>query len=254
MQIVERWILAALRKRKFFSLEELNHAISLLLDKLNNRPFKKLEGCRKSAFEQLEKQALKPLPSYVFELAEFKQAKVNINYHITLDDHSYSVPFQLVQKEVMIRHTNSIVEILFGGTRVASHPRKYKKYEYTTLQEHMPPKHAEHIKWTPERMANWAGEAGASTKQVAEKLMHGRQHPQQGFNAVLGLIRLGDQYGRERLENACLRALKIGSPSHGSVKSILKTGLDKSPLPGQPEPKSEKAIEHENIRGPDYFN
>jgi hypothetical protein len=144
--LVERWILAALRKHKFFSLEELNRAISGLLEKLNNKPFKKLPGSRRSTFESLEKLALKPLPSASYEISQYKDAKVNINYHVALDDHYYSVPYQLVQKTIMIRYTINIVEILFNNKRVASHQRKQKKYAYTTLTEHMPPKHASGLK------------------------------------------------------------------------------------------------------------
>ena len=252
--LVERWILAALRKHKFFSLEELNRAISGLLEKLNNKPFKKLPGSRRSTFESLEKPALKPLPSASYEISQYKDAKVNINYHVALEDHYYSVPYQLVQKTVTIRYTTNIVEILFNNKRVASHQRKQKKYAYTTLTEHMPPKHAEHAKWTPERMGQWAGEAGPATKSVAEKMMTERAHPQQGFNTVLGLIRLGDKFGKDRLENACMKALHIKSSSLKTIKSILATGMDKVPINQVNEKKEEKPINHENIRGASYFN
>jgi len=252
--LVERWILAALRKHKFFSLEELNRAISGLLEKLNNKPFKKMPGCRRSVFEALDKPALRPLPSTRYEISQYKEARVNINYHVSLEDHYYSVPYQLVQKTVMIRFTANVVEILFNNKRVASHQRNHKKYAYTTLTEHMPANHAEHTKWTPERMGQWAGEAGPSTKLVAEKLMAGRIHPQQGFNAVLGLIRQGDKYGKERLENACAKALHINSTSLKTIKSILSTGMDKVPINPKENQQDEKPIEHENIRGAIYYN
>jgi len=154
----------------------------------------------------------------------------------------------------MIRFTSNVIEILFNNKRVASHQRKHKKYAYTTLTEHMPASHAEHAKWTPERMGQWAGEAGPSTKLVAEKLMAERKHPQQGFNTVLGLIRQGDKFGKDRLENACAKALHIKSISLKTIKSILRTGLDKIPINPKENQPDEKPIEHENIRGATYFN
>lgn len=251
--LVERWILAALRNHKFFSLENLNSAIAGLLERLNNRPFKKLPGCRRSAFEALDQPALKPLPSTRYELSEYKEAKVNINYHIALDDHYYSVPYQLVQKNITIRFTSTIVEILHGNKRVASHQRKYKKYGYTTSSDHMPPKHAAHAKWTPERMGQWAGEAGPSTKRVADQFMLDRPHPQQGFNAVLGLIRQGDKYGKDRLEKACAKALFLKCTNLNSIKSLLRSGMDKVPI-NLDKKSEEQPIEHENIRGATYYN
>lgn len=252
--LVERWILAALRKQKFFSLAELNKAIGILLEKLNNRPFKKLAGCRRSAYELLDKPALKPLPATPYEISEYKDAKVNINYHVSLGEHFYSVPYQLVQKTITIRFTATIVEILYGNRRVASHPRSYKRYGYTTLTEHMPAKHSEYAKWTPERMGQWAGEAGPSAKLLAESLMTGRMHPQQGFNSVLGLIRLGETYGKERLERACAKALHLQSAALKTVRTILSTGMDKVPIDQGKANENDRTIDHENIRGPSYYN
>jgi transposase len=252
--LVERWILAALRKQKFFSLAELNKAIAVLLEKLNNKPFKKLSGCRRSAFELLDKPALKPLPATPYQLSQYKDAKVNINYHVSLDEHFYSVPYQLVQKTVTIRYTANTVEILHGNKRVASHQRSHKKYGYSTLTEHMPAKHSEYAKWTPERMGQWAGEAGPSARQVAETLMTERLHPQQGFNSVLGIIRLGEKYGKDRLERACAKALHIKSISLKTVRTILSTGMDNIPIDHGKNPEKERPIDHENIRGPSYYN
>lgn len=252
--LVERWILAALRKQKFFSLAELNNAISGLLEKLNNKPFKKLSGCRRSAYELLDKPALKPLPATPYQLSEYKDAKVNINYHVSLSDHYYSVPYQLVQKAVTIRFTANVVEILHGNKRVASHQRSHKKYSYTTLTEHMPAKHSEYAKWTPERMGQWAGEAGPSTKLLAEALMTERLHPQQGFNSVLGIIRLGEKYGKDRLERACAKALHIKSISLKTVRTMLATGMDNAPIKREKSASDDKPIDHENIRGPSYYN
>ncbi len=179
-------------------------------------------------------------------------SRVGINYHIEVADHNYSVPYQLVGKEVEARYTKNTVEIQFGNRRVASHRRSHKKWGYTTLAEHMPEAHREHAKWTPERMARWAGEAGPAAADVAQKIMSSKPHPQQGFRAVLGLIRLGEQYGSDRLEKPCTRAIKIHSPTYKSVKSILKSGLEDKPLPAERE--QTKPIQHQNIRGAEYFH
>jgi len=249
--LVERWILAALRNRKFFSLDELNLAIGELLEKLNKKPFKKLEGNRQTAFEKLDRSALKSLPSKSFEVSEDKFAKVNINYHIEIDRRYYSVPYQLVGKSVEARITSQTVEIFYNYQRATSHQRLFKVGSYATLPEHMPPKHQAHVKWTPERMVGWVGKAGPSTTKLAKIILASREHPQQNFNRILGMIRLGEKYGNDRLEKACFRALRLDTVNYRSLKNILKFGLDRHPI--VKESKTEKPIEHSNIRGPDYY-
>jgi transposase len=248
--IVERWILAALRNREFFSLAELNDAIRILLDKLNHRPFQKMRGTRHSYYLELDKPRLKELPTRRFEIAEYKLATVNINYHVEVSKHNYSVPHSLVKKKVEIRFTPTVVEVLFKGKRVASHIRSYTEGGYTTLDEHMPEAHKAYVSWTPERMSRWAGQAGKNTQSVAEAIMSRVQHPQQGYRAVLGLIRLGDCYGKQRLELACEKAFTIGSPSYKSVKSLLKLGLDRQ----KPIQATSSLPLHPNIRGKEYYS
>jgi transposase len=247
--LVERWILAALRNRKFFSLDELNRAISELLEKLNSRFFQKMEGSRKTLFESLDKPVLKPLPPAFFELCEFKFGSVNINYHIEVDKHYYSVPHQYVQKEIEVRYTAKTVEILYKGKRIASHRRSFRAYGYTTLTEHMPKNHQAHVKWTPTRMINWVGQAGPSTAAIAKEIIKAKPHPQQAFSSILGMIRLGERYGNDRLEKASFRALKQQTINYRSLKNILRAGLDQSPLAKPPE----KPIDHQNIRGREYY-
>ncbi len=248
--VVERWILAALRHRQFFSLYALNKAIKELLDKLNNRPFKKLSGTRSSHFAELDKPRLKPLPLKQFELAEYKFCKVNINYHIEVEKHNYSVPYTIVQKQVEVRFTGTTVEILHKGQRVASHARSYKIHEYTTLPDHMPPSHASYVAWTPERLSRWALQTGKNTQLVAEAIMSSKLHPQQGFKSVMGLTRLGKMHGSERLEAACSRALLLGAPTYKTVNSILKSKLENV---GQTiQPKVPLPL-HPNIRGKQYY-
>ena len=251
--LVERWILAALRNRTFFSLTELNAAIRQLLDKLNNRPFKKLPGSRMSRFLEIDKPALRPLPAIPFEYAEWKiKKRPGIDYHIEVDDHSYSVPYQLRNEYLDVRLTESIVEAFFRSKRVASHVRSYAKGKYTTVADHMPKAHRDYAEWTPERVIRWAKEAGTSTADLVTAILARNLHPQQGFRSALGIITLARKFGKERVEAACKRALAIGGLSYKSVKSILETGLDKKPLPEQRP--AAQAITHSNIRGREYYH
>jgi transposase len=250
--VVERWILARLRNLTFFSLLELNTAIRKLLDRLNTRSFKKLPGSRKELFEILDRPALRPLPPSRYQYAEWLKARVNIDYHIEVDKHYYSVPYQLVSKQVDVRLTANTVECLHKNKRVASHKRSYQKGRYTTLKEHMPTAHREYLEWTPERLVRWAQKTGESAAALVETILSSRPHPQQGFRACLGIMRLSKDYGEERLEAACRRALVINARSYRSVKSILKNGLDKKPLPEPAAPSD--PIEHANIRGAEYYH
>ena len=248
---VEQRILAKLRNRTFFSLTELNQAISILLVQYNRRPFQQLEGSRRSQFDQLDKPALKPLPAARYEYAEWEKARVNLDYHVCADDHYYSVPYRLVKEEVHVRLTVMSIEVFHNGLRVASHMRSHKKHHHTTKNEHMPEGHRAYAEWTPDRVVRWVGRAGEATAEVAQRIIASRPHPEQGFRACMGVKRLGETYGIDRLEAACQRALAIQSPSYKSVKSILENGLDRKPLPDSPA--NTPPIEHENVRGADYY-
>lgn len=219
--LVERWILAKLRHRTFFSLAELNEAMGTLLEALNNRPFKKLPGSRRSLFEKLDKPALKPLPPSPYQYSEWKKAKVNIDYHVEVLDHYYSVPHRLVRQTVDVRLTATIVEIFHKGKRQASHMRSYFKGAHTTIKAHMPKSHQRHLQWTPSRIISWAQKTGAATADLFAAIMARRPHPEQGFRSCLGIMRLGKAYGNERLEAACQRALFINAFSYKSIQSIL---------------------------------
>lgn len=251
--LVQRWILAALRNRTFFSLRELNAAIRELLERLNNRPFKKLSGSRRSRFLEIDKPALRPLPAVPFEFAEWMiKKRLGIDYHVEIYDHYYSAPYQLRKEYVDVRLTESLVEIFFHSKRVASHIRSYVKGGYTTVAEHMPKAHRDYAEWTPERLVRWASGIGKSTSDLVAAILSKKIHPQQGFRSCLGIISLSKNFGKERVEAACTRALAIGGTSLGSVKSILQASLDKKPLP---EPKrAAPTIVHSNIRGREYYN
>ncbi|MGH8760380.1 MAG: Mu transposase domain-containing protein, partial [Burkholderiales bacterium] len=250
--LVERWILARLRNRRFFSLDELNHAIAELVVELNQRPFKKLPGCRRSAFEALDAPALKPLPAARFKISRWKSAKVNIDYHVEFDAHYYSVPHRLVGTTVELRVTESLVECFAANQRVACHALSHKRGHHTTIAEHMPASHRAHLEWTPGKLIDWGLSLGVSTAAVVSWQLEHRPHPEQGYRACLGLKRLAREYTPARLEAACTRALAIRSPTYRSVASILKNGLDRqqSLLPA-----TKPALpEHENVRGPDYYH
>lgn len=250
--LVERWILAALRNRTFTSLSELNDAIRGLLDRLNGRPFQKLPGSRRSMFESLDRPALRPLPATPYVYEEWSRARVGIDYHVDVDGHYYSVPSSLVKKQVDIRITAGTVEVLFKGNRVASHARSFLKGKPTTLPEHMPSSHRRYAEWTPERIRNWAATVGPQTEAHVLAIMEHRTHPEQGFRAALGIMRLFKQYGTERLEAACRRASKYRLYSYKGVSNILKTGADR--LDDRKSTPANPPIVHDNIRGPEYYH
>jgi len=250
--VVERWILARLRNRSFFSLAELNGAIVELLEDLNGRPFKKLPGTRRALFEALDRPAMQLLPASAYEYAEWKKVRVNIDYHVAVDKHYYSVPYQLVKEQLDARVSANTVELLYKGKRVASHRRSRQVGRHTTVTAHMPKAHRDYAEWTPERLVRWAEETGQATARLVQTILTSRPHPQHGYRACLGIMRLGKTYGEVRLEAASRRALAIGACSYKSVESILKNNLDKKPLPATTI--ESPAIEHDNLRGPDYYH
>ena len=251
VQIVERWILARLRHQTFFSLAELNQAIRALLADLNDRPFKKLPGCRRTAFEALDRPALKPLPATPYEYAQWKKARVNIDYHIEVEGHYYSVPHTLVKHALDVRITTMVIECLHEGKRVASHARSTRRGAHTTVTDHMPKAHQKHLDWSPGRFLNWALSIGPSTRDIVHWQLTHKPHPEMGYRACLGLLNLARRYGKPRLEAACLRAITIGSPTRKSVVSILEQHLDQQPLP-TPIPAATLPT-HANVRGPTYY-
>jgi transposase len=250
--IAQRWILAALRHRTFFSLAELNEAIGELLERLNARAFQKLDGCRRSVFDSIDRPAMRALPARRYEIAEWRRAKVNVDYCVAFEHRVYSAPYALVGEAVEIRATVSVVEVLHKGVRVASHVRSFgPKGSSVIADEHRPRAHRDYGRWPPERIVAWAASVGPRVGEVAAAIMRHRTHPETGYRACLGLIRLGDRYGRERVDIACARALAIGSPSFKSVAAILKNGLDRMP---PVETSARAPIAHEHIRGASYFD
>jgi transposase len=253
VQVAQRWIIAALRRRKFFSLEEANLAISELLHRLNHRPFRKRDGSRASVFESFDKPALKPLPGEAFDMSQWSRARVNIDYHVAFDANVYSVPYNLVHEVVEIRSTPTTVEILHKGTRVASHLRSRGRGQAVTNHEHRPKSHQAHLEWTPSRMVHWAQTIGPYTAQLFERMMADKPHPEMGYRGCLGVIRLAGKYSHARMEAAAERALLTGACRYRSIESILKNSLDQQPLPSSSAPPPPAPPSHDNIRGAEYF-
>ena len=251
VQVATRWIVAKLRHQRFFSLGELNTAISDLVAQLNDRVTRHLGTSRRALFEHVERCALKPLPAEPYIYAEWKQCKVSFDYHIEVERHYYSVPHALLRESVWVRITARTVEVFHRGQRVAAHLRSSSERRHTTLAEHMPSSHRRYAEWTPQRIAQAAGEIGTNTAALIDIILRERAHPEQGFRAAIGIVRLAKSYGGERVEAACERALAIGARSFTSVRSILKNNLDaKRPASAADGP----ALAHSNIRGPRYFH
>ena len=226
--IVSTWVLATLRNQQFLSLPELNTAVRQKLIEFNNKPFQKKDGSRASAFEE-EKIFLIPLPANPFELATWKIATVQYNYHISIDSQNYSVPYEYIKQKVDVRLTRNVVEIFFGGHRICSHPRLYgRKGQYSTQEAHMPPDHRKYVEWNGDRFRKWAAKIGQNTSAVVEHLLTCYSVEQQGYKSCMALLKLADKYSVPRLEAACKRALSYTSrPSLKSVHTILKSGQDK---------------------------
>jgi transposase len=251
VQVATRFITAKLRNQQFFSLTALNAAIAGLVTQINDRMSRHLGASRRALFEELERSALKPLPAEPYVFAEWKQCRVGLDYHVEIEKHYYSVPHQLLRETVWARITARTIEVLHRGQRVAAHVRSSSDRKHTTVREHMPSSHRRYADWTPERLRRHAGEIGRHTATLVEIILQERTHPEQGFRACVGILRLAKSYGRERLEAACCRALEIGARSYSSVNSILKNNLDRQ-RPATPA--DGPAITHDNIRGPTYFH
>jgi transposase len=253
--VVQRWILARLRHRTFFSLDALNEAIWELLEELNARPFQKLEGCRRSAFEKLDRPAMSRLPALRYELAERRSARVNIDYHVEYDHRYYSVPHPLVHERVEVRATVTLVEIFLHGERIASHRRSHgPRGSAVTDAGHRPRNHRDQV-WPPERLIGWGTKFGPSVATVIELTLSRYVNPEQGYRACLGLLRTAEQYGAARMNAACERALAVGivgGPRRKYIEAILKRGLDQQTSTATAV--RDAPLQHENVRGGDYYD
>lgn len=251
--VVSTWILAALRNQQFLSLRELNEAIREKLTAFNNKPFQKKEGSRAKSFAE-EKLFLMPLPATPFELAVWKVATVQYNYHISVERMNYSVPYEYIKHQVDVRVTRSTVEVFFAGTRIASHPRMHgRPNQYSTHERHMPPEHQEYLQWNGERFLHWANQIGPNTAAVVNLFLSAYKVEQQGYKSCMALLKSADKYSSARLEAACKKALAFTpSPSLKSIQSILKSGQDKLPEE-EDAPATAKASQYSFTRGAGYY-
>ena len=254
VQIVERSILARLRKETFFSLHELNQRIRSLLLDLNEKPFQKLPGNRKQAFEKLDSPELKPLPKQPYRYFVVKTVKVNIDYHVEYQRHHYSVPHQYVGERLELHALDKLVCLYFRGQRVACH-RRATRPGMTTESNHMPIRHYRHAKWSPERLKKWAFQVGVETSQWVEGRLNAKAHPEQAYRICLGLLNLSRQYAPKRLESACRLANQKGLFRLHQIKSILLHHRDNLPDEAfENEPVLKPLKEHEHVRGPQHFS
>jgi transposase len=252
VQVVQRWVVMRLRHRHFLSVAEANQAVCELLDLLNRRRYRKRrEESRASLFAKVDQPALQPLPAERYDLSQWSQARANIDYHVAFDANWYSVPYTLTGELVEVRATPTTVEIFHRGRRVASHLRSRGRYQSVTQSGHRPKSHQEHLEWTPSRIVDWAAKTGRHTAQLVQRILDDKPHPEMGYRACLGLIRLAKHYGPARMEAAAERALATGAIGYRRVKSILSKGLDKQP-PAEPAP-PRNSPPHENLRGAEYF-
>jgi transposase len=252
VQLVQRWIVAALRHQRFGSVAEINEAIAVLLKRLNYRRFRKREGSRASLFAEVDRPALQPLPSERYQLSEWKSVRANLDYHVEIDRHYYSVPYQLIGQLLEARFTATTVEVFHRGVRVASHLRSSTAYRHTTNPAHRPKSHQAHLEWTPSRLIHWAESVGPSTAQVVEAILTNKPHPEMGYRSCLGILRLAKTYSPQRLEAASQRALQLQAFSYQSLRSILKNSLDRQAVPVSEDHPSGPV--HENIRGAGYYD
>lgn len=252
VQVAERWILARLRHERCFSLAALNVRIRELLDALNRRRMRHYQASRWELFLRLDRPALRPLPASPFVYGVWTLAKVNVDYHVEVDHHYYSVPHALVHAHVDVRVSALTVEIFQRGQRVAAHVRSHVRGQHTTVTAHMPKAHQRQREWSPSRLIAWGASVGPQTAALVEVILASRPHPEQGYRSCLGILRLARRDGPARLEAACARALAVGARSYRNVDAILKHGLDRCPLPGAgaapPRP-----VRHDQLRGPAYY-
>jgi len=251
--VAQRWILAVLRHKTFFTLVEMNEAIRELLEILNTRLLKKLKKSRRELFETQERPAALPLPDRPYQYAEWTKARVNFDYTIEVDEHIYSVPFRFLREKLDVRLTVTTLEVFQRGERIAAHVRSYRPGGQTILDEHRPPEHRKFLEWTPARIIAWAAKTGPFTAKVVERIMATRRHPEEGFRACRGIIGLGEKYGAERVEAAARRAMQFSACSYKYIRSILVAGLDRVAAT-QDETQQASLPLHENVRGGEYYH
>ncbi|RQD70832.1 MAG: IS21 family transposase, partial [Tindallia sp. MSAO_Bac2] len=229
-------------------------AIKEKLQEFNTKPFQKKEGSRHSVFFEEEKPLLLPLPATPFELATWKKATVQFNYHISIEKMHYSIPYEYIKHKVDVRVTRNVIEVFYHNHRICSHPRLYgRPGQYSTNEAHMPEDHQKYLQWNAERFISWAENIGPSAAVTVKAILSSHKVEQQGYKSCMALLKLADKYSIPRLESACKKALSYTpNPSFKSVKTILSTGQDKV-TDEQPEKDTNESAQHGFTRGADYY-
>jgi transposase len=251
VRFAQSYILGRLRNVTFFSLAECNAAIAAAVERMNSREMRRLGMSRRQLFEAIERPVMQVLPDHDFEYAEWRLARVGIDYHVEIQGFFYSVPHALLREQVDTRATAHTIEVFHRGRRVAAHARRYGGPRHGTLPEHMPSAHRRYAEWTPERLQRDARGIGPNTEALIIAVMKRRPHPEQGFRTCLGVLRLFRSLDAARVETVCLRAVEIGALSYASIASILRHRLDQS---ASPQAADGTPLLHENIRGSGYFH
>jgi len=251
---ISTWITAALRNEQFFSLAELNKSIKEKLKEFNARPFQKKEGSRQRLFFEEERPLLMPLPSSAYELATWKKATVQFNYHISVDRMLYSVPYEYIKRKVDVRITDRIIEIFYNYIRICSHRRLYgRKGQYSTSVEHMPKEHQQYLEWNGDRFRKWAQSIGPNTHKAVDAILTSHRVEQQSYRSCMGLLKLAEKHSTKILEWACEKALSYtASPSYKSVKNILAAKKNKQLKENDNHTESE-SNQYGITRGADYY-
>ena len=255
----QRWILAVLRHRTFYSLQEMNEAIASCLERLNAKIMRGYGKSRRELFATIDRPVLKPLPATPYEWAEWKKVRLGIDYHVRFDDHFYSAPYTLVKEDLWLRASAQTIELFFKGNRVTSHARSFMQFKKTTLPEHMPSTHRAHAEWTPERIEAWVGKIGPQARTMATQMMAQARHPELAFNQARGIIRLAGLHGNDRVEKACSKALSIGSAHYNTLKTMLKNRMEETTPSKRDVAASESETQlsllaKENVRGEGYYH
>jgi transposase len=250
VRFAQTYILGRLRHQTFFSLAEANRGIALVLDRMNSHVMRRLGQSRSDLFVTVERPALRALPAIDYEFAEWRLARVGIDYHVEIEDFYYSVPHALIRVQVDVRITSRTIEVFHHAKRVAAHQRRYSGQRHRTEPDHMPSAHRRYAAWSPDRFQRWARSIGPNTEGLVIAVLANRPHPEQGFRTCLGVLRLFRGLDPARAEAVAARALAIGALTYKSVASILKNNLDRAPQAAE----SSTVIEHQNLRGSGYFH
>jgi transposase len=250
VRFAQSYILGRLRHQTFFSLAEANRAIAEVLDRMNRHVMRRFGTSPSELFASIERGALRPLPASEYEFAEWRLARVGVDYHVEVEGFYYSVPHALIRAQVDVRLTNRTIEVFHRGQRVAAHQRRYGGPRHGTDPDHMPSAHRRYAAWSPERFQRWARSIGPNTEGLILAILSNRPHPEQGFRTCLGVLRLFRGLDHARVEAVAARALTIGALTYKSVESIINNNLDRAPQSVE----TPTLIAHSNLRGPGYFH